>query len=202
MALSGLAESRDDDTGKHLERVQRYCTLLAHMLKAEHGYGARMDKKFIETLSQSSLLHDIGKVAIPDNILLKPGKLDYNEFEIMKTHTTRGAKTLEAVRQHYPNNEFINIGIEIAQSHHERWDGGGYPEGLSGDAIPLSAQILAIADVYDALRSSRCYKEAYSREQSLSIIESLMGSHFAPDAVMAFLSCETEFNNIHEELTK
>lgn len=200
MAMSALAESRDDDTGKHLERMQRYCSMLAHMLKAEPQFAARLDNKYIYNCSHASPLHDIGKVAIPDDVLLKPGKLNFEEFEIIKTHTTRGAETLRAVQRRYPKNDFINIGIEIAQSHHERWDGSGYPEGLAGDAIPLSALIVAVADVYDALCSKRCYKEAYSREQSRDTIESLMGTHLAPDVVYAFLSCEDEFNNIRQQL--
>jgi len=154
-ALAKLAESRDDDTGKHLERVQVFCRTLAIRLSEVHPYNLEIDAAFIENIYCASPLHDIGKVAIQDSILLKPGKLTPEEFEIMKTHAILGAQTLEAVRTKYPKNAFIDMGIAIAACHHEKWDGSGYPKGMAGADIPVCARIMAVADVYDALRSKR-----------------------------------------------
>ncbi|MEI7996225.1 MAG: response regulator, partial [Methylococcaceae bacterium] len=136
-ALSKLAESRDTDTGKHLERVQIFTRLIAEKLSCEEPFKRTIDASFINTIFHASPLHDIGKVAIPDNVLLKPGKLTTEEFEIMKAHSLLGASTLEAVRENYPKNEVITMGISIALSHHERWDGTGYPNELKGENIPL-----------------------------------------------------------------
>ncbi len=144
-------------------------------------------------------MHDIGKVGIPDSILLKPGRLSAEEFEIMKTHTTIGAETLLEVKRKYPDNKFVEIGIKIAHYHHEKWDGTGYPEGLSGEDIPLSARIMAFADVYDALRSSRVYKEAYSHEESIEIIKQSGGTHFDPEILKVFLENEIEFKSTFEK---
>jgi putative two-component system response regulator len=199
-ALSKLSESRDSDTGAHLERVQLYCRILAEGFSQEPPYNSTIDAAFITNISSASPLHDIGKVAVADNVLLKPGKLTPEEFEIMKTHSAIGAATMEAVYRKYPKNTFINMGISIARSHHERWDGAGYPDGLKGDGIPLSARIMAIADVYDALRSRRCYKEPLSREKSREIIGSGRGTHFDPVLVNAFLSMEEKFDGIGREL--
>jgi putative two-component system response regulator len=142
-------------------------------------------------------LHDIGKVGIRDAILLNPGKLTPEAFEEMKQHAAMGANTLAAVYQEYLGNYFIKIGIEIAQSHHERWDGSGYPEGLCGDEIPLSARIMALADVYDALRSKRVYKEAYSHERTCEIIAQGRGNHFDALIVEVFLEFEQEFDKVY-----
>lgn len=190
LALAKLAESRDDDTGNHLERIQVLCWLLAENLAELPEYRTVIDREFIHTLYHASPLHDIGKVGIPDSILLKPGRLDPDEFEIMKQHTLIGAETLEAVRKRYRNNLLINAGVEIARSHHERWDGTGYPDGLAGNSIPLCARITAVADVYDALRSNRCYKKAMTHEQAVSIIRDGKGTQFAPDIVEVFLAIE------------
>jgi putative two-component system response regulator len=186
-ALARLAESRDDDTGKHLERVQALCREVAINLKGNPVYATVVTDSFIESIFHASPLHDIGKVAIPDAILLKPGRLTPEEFEIMKTHAARGAETLDAVQRQYPKNYFVNMGIEIALYHHEKWNGAGYPDGLKGTAIPLSARIMAVADVYDALRAKRCYKEAFSHEQSCGIILKGRGTDFDPDVVDAFM---------------
>ncbi len=144
----------------------------------------------------ASPLHDIGKVGIADTILLKPGKLTPEEFEIMKQHTVIGAQTLEAASERYPRNTFINMGVAIARSHHEKWDGSGYPDGLTGDTIPLEARIMAVADVYDALRSKRCYKDAFTHEKSREIILAGSGKHFDPVLVDAFITLEQEFDRI------
>lgn len=200
-ALSKLAESRDRETGRHLERVQRYCTILAESLRKEPPYKSYIDDDFIRNLINASSLHDIGKVAIEDRILLKPGKLTDDEFEIIKTHSLIGATTIEAVHNQYPGNSFISMGISMARSHHEWWNGEGYPNNLSGEEIPLSARIMAVADVYDALRSSRCYKEPYSHDQSRDIIKKGSGIQFDPFLVEAFLSAEEKFDFIGGELS-
>ncbi|HPI94283.1 MAG TPA: response regulator [Deltaproteobacteria bacterium] len=198
LALAKLAESRDDDTGKHLERVQGLCTLLAERLSTMPGCQAEIDREFIENIFYASPLHDIGKVGIPDRILLKPGRLDPDEFEVMKRHTVIGAETLEAVRERYRGNAFIEMGISIARSHHEWWDGSGYPDGLRGDAIPLCARIMAVADVYDALRSERSYKHALPHDRALEIIRAERGTHFCPCVVDAFLSLEADIVMAYE----
>ncbi len=199
-ALSKLADSRDNDTGRHIERVQTYCRLIAEKLGSAEPYVRFIDQEFIDNVASASPMHDIGKVAIPDRVLLKPGKLSPEEFGVMKTHALVGASTMEAVQQVYPKNEFINMGISIARSHHERWDGTGYPDGLKGDDIPLSARIMAVADVYDALRSVRCYKGAFTREQSRVAIEGGIGTQFDPETVKAFFSLEEEFDRLGTQM--
>jgi putative two-component system response regulator len=199
-ALAKLAEARDNDTGDHLKRIQIFCRLIAEKLSMHSSYKDRINADFIDNLQKASPLHDIGKVGIRDVILLKPGKLTTEEFEEMKQHTIIGANTLEEVYQNYPGNYFIKTGIEIARSHHERWDGSGYPEGLYGDEIPLSAQIMALADVYDALRSKRVYKEAYSNDKTREIIIQESGKHFNPLIVETFLEFEQEFDNAYNAL--
>ncbi len=199
-ALAKLAESRDEDTGDHLKRIQVFCRLTAEELSKHPKYKNRISADFIDNLHKASPLHDIGKVGIRDAILLKPGKLTPEEFEEMKRHTSIGADTLKVVYQKYPGNYFIKIGIEIAQSHHERWDGSGYPEGNCEDNIPLSARIMALADVYDALRSKRVYKEAYSHEKSCDIIMQGSGKHFDPLIVEAFTALEQAFDKAYAVL--
>ncbi len=199
-ALAKLTESRDDETGKHIEHVQSFCKSLAVKLGDTSIYEKIINKEFVDNLFHASPLHDIGKVGISDNILLKPGKLTGEEFEIIKTHTTIGAQTLESVSSAYPKNAFINMGIAIARSHHEKWAGSGYPDGLMGEDIPLPARIMTIADVYDALRSKRPYKEAFPHKKSVNIISKDSGSHFDPIIVKAFLEIEGEFKEIHASL--
>lgn len=195
-ALAKLAEYKDDTTGEHIERTQTYCFFLVSELQKFHKYKKIIDENFIENLTRTAPLHDIGKVAIPDNILQKPGKLTPEEFEIMKTHTTLGAETLQEVYQEYPKNEFIKMGIEIARSHHEKWDGSGYPDGLVGEAIPLCARIMGLADAYDAMRSERPYKPAFSHEKTAQIIYEDSGTHFDPMVVKAFKAHEKGFEEI------
>jgi putative two-component system response regulator len=146
--------------------------------------------KFVKYMEQASPLHDVGKVGIADAILLKPGKLSVEEFEIMKEHTLIGARTLAMVQARYPHNAFLSIGIEIARSHHEKWDGSGYPDGLSGEEIPLAARVMAVADVYDAVRSKRCYKDAVVHDVAKKIILEGSGTQFDPKVVAAFLLVE------------
>jgi len=198
-ATSKLAESKDPETGAHLERIRLYCKVICEYLADLEEYRDIVTTQYIDCIYAASPLHDIGKVGIPDSVLLKPGKLTDQEWEVMRTHTLIGAGTLRAVSDKHPGNAFLRIGIEIAESHHEKWDGSGYPYGLTGDAIPLSARILAMADVYDALTSERCYKEAFSHEKSREIIVEGSGKHFDPRVVEAFLNCEDQFIRIKKE---
>lgn len=199
-ALAKLAEHRDNDTGKHLERVQRYTRMLAEQLQKDPAYAREIDERFIHNLFHATPLHDIGKVSIPDRILLKPGRLTPDEFEIMKTHTTVGAETLSEVYADYQSNEFLSLGIAITRSHHERWDGTGYPDKLAGDEIPLAARIMAVADVYDALRSKRVYKEAKPHTETLALICDGSGTQFDSTIVAAFIKIEQEFNRIAQTM--
>lgn len=195
-AMSQLAEARDDEVGVHLERIQRYCQLLATSLKESNSFPGLVDDEFIRRVTQASPLHDIGKLAIPEHILNKPEKLTRDEFEIMKKHTVRAAETLQGVVGSHPDNEFLKLGVEIARSHHEKWDGSGYPDGLRGEAIPLAARIMALADVYDALTSRRSYKPAFSHEQACEIILRQKGYHFDPKLVDMFFLHEQEFAQV------
>ena len=200
-ALAKLAENRDEDTGAHLERVREYCRLLAERLGADSPYSAAISSDFIGCIQHAAPLHDIGKVAIPDKILLKPGKLTPEEFEIMKTHTVIGGENLQTVYNNYAGNVFIGMGIEIALYHHERWDGNGYPDKLVGKNIPLSARIMAVADCYDAIHSDRCYRKGSSHEETLAIIMSESGTHFDPEICKAFIALEKEFGRITKTLS-
>ena len=191
-ALAKLAEAREKP-GRHLERVQIYSRALAIKLRENPPYRAQIEAEFIEHIYHASPLHDIGKVVIPDAVLLKPNRLTPEEFKVMTTHTLLGAQTLQSIHERYPRNAFINMGIEIARSHHERWDGQGYPQGLKGENIPLSARILAVADIYDVLRSKRCYKQALSHENSCQTIQAERGKAFDPHVVDAFAELELEF---------
>jgi len=192
-AMAKLAEFRDGDTGGHLERVRGYCQLLAEALRSDSSYSDQISAEFIDCIQHAAPLHDIGKVAIPDSILQKPGKLTAEEFEKMKSHTVIGADNLQQVYNNYPSNMFIGMGIEIALYHHERWDGTGYPDGLVGKNIPLPARIMALADVYDALRSDRCYRKGLTHDQARDIILEGDGKHFDHEVVMAFLRNEDIF---------
>ncbi|SFI29884.1 HD domain-containing phosphohydrolase [Planctomicrobium piriforme] len=199
-ALAKLAESRDQETGDHLERMREYVKILAEELSQYDDFWGIIDGDYINLLYLTSPLHDIGKVAIPDSILLKPGRLTAEEFEVMKTHTTLGARTLADVAECHPNASYLQMAMDIALTHHERWDGGGYPHGLKGTEIPLCGRITAIADVYDALTSNRVYKEAYSHEVAREIIERDRGTHFDPQLVDAFLHAEEKFLEIKNQM--
>jgi len=199
-ALAKLAEVRDDDTGQHIERVQTWSKLLALQLRETGGRAAQLNDLFIDTLFQTAPLHDIGKVGIPDAVLLKPGKLDPVEFSEIKKHCALGASTLEAVVRRYPDNQFLRMGIQVARSHHEKWDGSGYPDGLKGDAIPLPARIVAVADFYDALTSRRCYRPAFCHDETSRMIHEGNGTHFDPDVVTAFGTLGDQFKRIRHEM--
>lgn len=200
-ALAKLAESRDEETGQHLERVREYCLLLAGKLRLNSPYSVKITPDFVETIYHASPLHDLGKVAIPDIILLKPAALTPDEFEVIKTHTVYGAENLQEVYNNYSSNNFIGMGIEIALYHHERWDGGGYPDGLLGANIPLSARIMAVADCYDALRSDRCYRKGFDHRKVKEMIMDESGTHFDPEVCKVFLELEEEFDLIMQHLT-
>lgn len=195
-SLASLAETRDNETGQHIIRTQNYVKALAQQLQDQPGYGARLDQAAIELLYKSAPLHDIGKVGIPDSILLKPGRLTDDEFSIMKRHAALGHEALQTAMEELGDNSFLRLAQEIAHSHHEKWDGSGYPQGLAGEAIPLSGRLMALADVYDALISKRVYKPAFSHDKAASIVREGRGSHFDPAIVDAFDQCEEQFRQI------
>lgn len=199
-ALVKLAESRDDDMGAHVERTAEMCKLMAIYLKEQDKYKEIIDDRYIDDIYKASPLHDIGKVGIPDNILLKKGKLTEEEFRIMKTHVEIGYNTLLEVQQKYKANTFLKMGMDITKYHHEKWDGSGYPQGLAGEDIPLPGRIMAIVDVYDALRSKRVYKDAFSHEKSCQLIKEASGKHFDPLLVEMFIKNQTQFEKVHNDL--
>ena len=199
-ALAKLADSRDPVTGKHIERVQALSWLLAAHLGATSLSRGGTDSEYAEYISQASALHDIGKVGVRDQVLLNPGPLTPEEFEEMKVHTTLGASTLKAVTEKYPGNMFLNLGMEIALSHHEKWDGTGYPQGLSGNKIPFPARIVAVADVYDALRSRRTYRSALNHEQACAQVLDGSGKHFDPQVTGVLGKIKDEFRAIWENV--
>ncbi len=197
LAMASLAETRDNDTGNHIRRTQYYVELLANYLKNHDRFRGFLSDHTITMLFKSAPLHDIGKVGIPDRILLKPGRFEPHEFEIMKTHCKLGRDAIQhAEDQLGLQVEFLKYAKEIAYGHQEKWDGSGYPEGLAGDAIPISARLMAVADVYDALISRRVYKEGMPHEKAVTIIREGRGSHFDPDIVDAFLALTGEFQAV------
>ena len=196
-ALTALAETRDNETGNHIQRTQHYVRALALQLQNHPRFASFLTANTIEMLFRSAPLHDIGKVGIPDRILLKPGRFEPEEMAIMKTHTTLGRDVIEqAERLIGAKVGFLTIAKEIAYSHQEKWDGSGYPEGLAGEAIPVSARLMALADVYDAIISRRVYKEGMSHASAVHIITQGRGQHFDPDIVDAFLAILDEFQDI------
>lgn len=199
LALASLAETRDNETGAHILRTQRYVKALALNLKEHPDFKSELTEEVIELLFKSAPLHDIGKVGIPDAILLKPGKLTEDEFEVMKGHALLGAEALLVAELQLGSNSFLRIAREITSYHHEKWNGSGYPIGLKGEAIPLSARLMALADVYDALVCKRVYKPAFAHEKAKAIVLEGEGSHFDPRIVEAFLDCEAEFIAIARE---
>jgi putative two-component system response regulator len=199
-ALASLAESRDPETGEHLERMRSYCQILAEELQQNSPYKDQITDHFIDALYRSSPLHDIGKVGIPDKILLKPGSLTDAEFEIMKQHTIIGANALDKTLQHTNSGDFLAMAATIARYHHERYNGQGYPEGLKDKDIPLAARIVALADVYDALTSARVYKPAFRTEVSKMMIEEETGEHFDPIVVEAFQARWEQFLSVGQEM--
>jgi len=202
-ALAHLAEIRDLETGDHILRTQSYVQILARRLQNHPRFSDTITDRFIDLLTKSAPLHDIGKVGIPDNILLKPGKLLDNEWAIMKTHSELGALAIESAEKDVAQPvEFLALAKEIAHWHHERWDGKGYPDGLSGDAIPLSARIMALADVFDAIISPRVYKPPIPFDIARDIITDERKCHFDPDITDAFLVDFDEFVKIAKQYQK
>lgn len=199
-ALGKLAEYRDDNTGRHVERVTRYSILLAEQLRNETALHYHIDEQFLRDLRRSVPLHDIGKVGIPDEVLLKPRDLTLQQRAIMRTHVKIGVETIRSVAQCVPGADYLRMAEDIAASHHEWYNGGGYPAGLKGRAIPLAARIVAIADVYDALTTRRPYKPPYSHEESVAIICKASGTQFDPDLIAAFRKCDAQFAMLAAQL--
>jgi len=198
--MAKLAESRDPETGAHLERMRDYAHVLAQHVCEKPAHRGRLEPDFARLIYLTSPLHDIGKVGIPDCVLLKPGGLSDREFEVMKTHTTIGAATLDMAVRQYPEVHFLQLARDIALTHHERFDGSGYPSGLAETDIPLCGRIVALADVYDALTSKRIYKDAFSHDLARSMILEESGTHFDPDVVDSFVANEEKFvaiGNLH-----
>jgi len=192
-AMASLAETRDNETGNHIRRTQNYVAALAHALKHHPRFSEVLTEQNIELLHKSAPLHDIGKTGVPDRILLKPGKLDPDEWEIMKMHTVYGRDVIQEVARYVGHsNGFLRFAREIAFSHQEKWDGSGYPEGLAGDEIPVSARLMAVADVYDALITRRVYKPAFSHQEAMGILRKGRGNHFDPDVLDAFVAIEAQ----------
>lgn len=204
-AMGALAEYRDPETGGHIRRTQHYVRLLAGRLCQHPRFAPVLDEQTVELLYLSAPLHDIGKVGIPDHILLKPGKLTEEEFEKMKQHTVYGRDAIKAAEKRLGHNSFLRYAREIAETHQEKWDGTGYPCGLKEDEIPVSGRLMAVADVYDALISKRVYKPPFPHSKAVQIILDGKGSHFDPDMVEAFIELQEEFRKIalefadHEE---
>ncbi len=200
-ALTKLVEARDPTTGVHLERVRAYAKLLASTLAGTPRYRVVMDERFVAALHAASPLHDVGKVGIADLILLKPASLSKDEWVVMRRHATMGGMLLRSIARRGGDNPYLETAYDVAMYHHERWDGSGYPFGLAGSHIPLAARVVALADVYDALTSRRCYKPAYSHADARAYILRESGRHFDPELVEAFLARELDFVRIREALT-
>ena len=197
LAMASMAETRDQETGNHIRRTQFYVKTLAQKLKKHPRFLGILTDDYVDMLFKSAPLHDIGKVGIPDRILLKPGRFEPHEFEIMKTHTTLGKEAIEhAERALGTPVPFLSMAKEIAYSHQEKWDGSGYPEGLAGEDIPVSARLMAVADVYDALISRRVYKEGMPHDDAVKIMIEGRGKHFDPDMIDAFIELKDEFRAI------
>ncbi|MBF0264341.1 MAG: HD domain-containing protein [Gammaproteobacteria bacterium] len=199
LSLASLAETRDNETGAHIKRTQRYVRALAEQLRHHENFKHELNERSIDLLYKSAPLHDIGKVGIPDRILLKPDKLDNDEFKIMKTHAELGGQALHVAEQGLGSTSFLQYAREIATTHHEKWNGSGYPNGLKELEIPISGRLMAVADVYDALISERVYKKAFSHEKAMDILVEGRGEHFDPDIIDALLEIEDEFISIAKE---
>ncbi len=194
--LASLAETRDNETGQHIIRTQHYVKILAEKLQYHPRFRDQLDEETIELLFKSAPLHDVGKVGVPDRILLKPGKLTDEEFEVMKKHALYGRNTLRVAEAELGEDSFLHFATEIAYTHHEKWDGSGYPQGLKGRDIPLSGRLMAVADVYDALICKRVYKAPFPHAAAYAIILGGRGKHFDPAMVDAFVECEDSFKQI------
>lgn len=200
LGLAKLAEYRDQETGRHLERIREYCRILSQELIGHPKFHGYVTESYVDDLCLSSVLHDIGKVGIRDSILLKPGRLDPEEYDVIKHHTTLGGDALSAVERQIRGKSFLTLGKEVAYHHHERWDGRGYPRGIREEAIPLSARVVAVADAYDAITSSRVYKGSHTHEEAVRLIAEERGGQFDPDVVDAFLRRQTEIDRVRAEM--
>ncbi len=197
MVMVSLAEFRDECTGWHIRRTQEFIGILAQKLSSFPEFEAIISPEYIDRLKKSAPLHDIGKIAIPDTILLKPGKLDENEMAIMKTHAQKGIDILAQAQSYIEaGSEFLTMAIEVAGGHHEKWDGTGYPNGLKGEMIPLSGRLMAVADVYDALTTQRPYKKAFSHDEAVNMMQEMSGTHFDPIIMSVFKDSLEEFKRI------
>jgi putative two-component system response regulator len=201
-AMSRLAESRDPGAGGRLERLREYARVLARQLGTLPRYQSLIDDAFIDAIYAAAPLLDIGKVGIPDAVLLKAARLEPAEWEVMKAHTLIGGDMLRAVDREHPGNVFIRAGVEIAEGHHEKWDGSGYPRGTAGESIPLPARIVALADVYDGLTAPRGDKQGFTHDEARQVVADGAGRHFDPDVVDAFLRSEAEFARIRRRFAE
>ncbi len=199
LCMASLAETRDNETGYHIRRTQHYVRVLAEQLRHLPKFNAFLTPETIELLFKSAPLHDIGKVGVPDSILQKPSRLTHEETEIMKRHTIYGRDAIQLAETQLGSTSFLRFAREITHSHHEKWDGTGYPQGLKGEAIPISGRLMTLADVYDALISERVYKSALSHEEARKSILAESGTHFDPDMVQAFDEISDTFREIAEE---
>lgn len=202
MGFATLVENKDDNTGGHIRRSSAYAVLIAKNLRKNKAYKNLISKDFLDNLVQSAPMHDIGKIGIPDAILQKPGRLTAEEFDIMKRHPVIGGKIIKDTFGHLLNGEYENMAYQVALYHHEKWNGKGYPEGLSGTDIPLCARIMAVADVFDAVSAKRCYRDAMPLEQCYSIIMNGRGVDFDPDVVDAFMADRDKIEEIYHENTE
>ena len=195
--MASLAETRDNETTHHIRRTQLYLRTLARHLQHHPRFAAELTDQNIDLMYKSAPLHDIGKVGVPDRILLKPGELTPAEFEIMKRHTTLGRDAISKAETLFGvSSSFLRFAKEIAYSHQEKWDGSGYPQGLAGERIPLAARLMAVADSYDGLISQRVYKKAHSHAEAVAILAAHRGTHFDPDIIDAFLEVQSDFQGI------
>lgn len=195
-SMAVLAEYRDPETGGHIMRTKNYVRILANKLKEHPKFRDYLTADVIDLLHKSAPLHDIGKVGVPDHILLKPGKLTNEEFEEIKKHTTYGHNAIAVAERRLGENSFLSLAREIAYAHQEKWDGSGYPRGLKGEEIPISGRLMALADVYDALISKRVYKPPFSHRKAVDIIIEGRGKHFDPDMVDAFMEIQEDFRQV------
>lgn len=196
--MAEVVENRDDNTGGHIKRTAKYVEVIARELKKKDVYSDILTDSYVEDMIISAPLHDIGKIHIPDAVLNKPGKLTDEEFDIMKTHTTAGEELLSRAKQELGETEYLNMAMDMAAYHHEKWNGKGYPYGKSGEEIPICARIMAVADVFDALTSKRCYKSAMPLEKAYSIIREESGTHFDPAVVDAFFAASEDIEKMLE----